>query len=198
MIARTLGTGLVCLMATMAQAQERPPFPPQSPFRAVASFPNGMTGEIRYQDGKARVDAASPSGPATAYLDIAARKAVVALSMQGMNLGLEVDLNEFGVPDISAVAAEKIGSERVAGEDCDIWRFQDPKSGRPGHVCITPDGIPLRARGDEGPESGMEVTALERGPQNPADLVPPPGLSTMKASGLGSLPFALPIPGLGR
>jgi hypothetical protein len=190
----------VCLTAAApALAQDRPVFPPQAPFHAVASFPEGMIGDIRYQDGKARIDATSPSGPATIYLDIPARRAVIALSLQGMNMGLEVDLAEFGLPDPASITAEMVGADTALGEHCTRWKFRDPKTGRPGIACITPDGIPLKAQdGAEGSSPAMEVTALERGPQDPAALVPPPDLSTMKATGLSSLPIPLPIPGLGR
>jgi hypothetical protein len=183
------------LCASGAQAQQMPPFPPQAPFEATATLPQGMTGQIRYQGGKMRIDASGSNGPTTAYVDMPARTAVVLVGMQGMNMALEVDLNELGIPDISSLSGERLGAETVAGEACDVWRFIDRKTSRPGLACVTPDGIPMWA-GEESARPVMTITSLRRGPQNPAYLDPPPGLATIRASGLGDLP--IDIPGLGR
>lgn len=184
----------VLVTSGLAKAQALPPFPPAVPYEAQVEFSNGMSGTFRYQDGKLRVDATSGAGPSTAYIDLAQRTAIVVVSMQGMNMALDVDLTEFHIPEVSSTSSQLIGPDMVAGEACQVWRVTDPASGKTGVACITPDGIPLRAGGSEGKAPVMVVQNVRRGVQNAADLTPPQGLVTIKASGLGNLP----IPGLGQ
>ncbi|GGE35256.1 hypothetical protein GCM10007276_10960 [Agaricicola taiwanensis] len=194
MIRMMLGAVATFLMVVHASGQQRPPYPPRTPFHAAVTLPQGMTGEFHYQDGKMRVDSNGPAGMTTAYINMLAGTAILVIDMQGMKMALDVDLHEIGLPDINSVGAEHIGPDTsLIGEACERWRFIDPKTQRPGVACMTADGIPLWA-GGEGEGPAMQVTALQRGPQNAADLDPPPGLPTIKASGLGDLP----IPGFGR
>lgn len=190
-----LATTLAALACPgIAVSQVFPPYPPATPYEAHVEFSNDMTGVFRYQEGKLRVDASSGAGPSTAYIDLGKRTAIVVVSMQGMNMALDVDLTEFHIPEVSSTSSQLIGSDTVAGEPCQIWRVTDPASGKTGVACITQDGIPLRAgaTGDKAP--AMVVRQVTRGAQNAADLTPPQGMVTIKASGLGNLP----IPGLGQ
>lgn len=195
-----LTCAVLLLAPHAAHTQERPPFPPQTPFRAEARLQGGMPADIRYDGGWARADITTPSGKATAYIDIEGRRAIVALNMQGLTMGLEMGADDAGVPDftdLSAGRAQRAGSDTVAGAACDLWRMEHDDAPRPSLACITADGVPLRVH--QGPEATdtvvFEVTRYEPGPQDGAALRPPPGLATMKVEGLQNLQ-GLGLPGL--
>ena len=86
---------------------------------------------------------------------------------------------------VAAGSGQRIGSDRVAGETCDLWK-PEPESdeGRTADMvaCITRDGILLRMVGnvDGKRQTIFEVTELERAPQDIKQLTPPPGLKPMQ------------------
>ncbi len=204
MMFRAAALALAAATALPAAAQDRPPFPPQTPFRAEAAMPQDVTGEVIYSGERARVAMKTPAGPVTSYVDWPGRKVVMALDMQGMRMGMEVELDSVGLPDPEDAEAERLGSDTIAGEDCTVWRMTAKEADGPAEICVTDDGIPLRAMvTHEGKQTrAFEVTRLERGPQEEAGLRPPAGLAVMKLD-MGSLGAlgglgGLPIPGMGR
>lgn len=88
---------------------------------------------------------------------------------------------------------ERAGSATVAGLRCDNWRVT-AREGQ-GEICLTPDGVALRASGTHDGKSGsLEALQVTYGPQDPARFQVPPGYQPV------SLPQGLPpglIPGLG-
>lgn len=65
----------------------------------------------------------------------------------------------------------RIGTDRVAGTDCTIWRFE--AGGQTITACYTADGVVLRSRGStSGP--GAEAISVTYGPQDPARFERPP------------------------
>jgi hypothetical protein len=80
---------------------------------------------------------------------------------------------------------ERIGSDRVAGEPCDLWKPETTTAEEKqtdGVACITRDGIMLRMVGNlEGKRQTIfEVTELSRAPQDIKQLTPPAGLKPMQ------------------
>lgn len=62
------------------------------------------------------------------------------------------------------------GLETVAGVKCTLWEVTSREGA--GSVCVTDDGVMLRARGQDG-RGGLEAIAVQYGPQ-PASLFRPP------------------------
>ena len=73
--------------------------------------------------------------------------------------------------------ATRVGSDTIAGERCDLYRQDDAT------VCMTSDGILLRAMSDAG--EGMEMRSLTRGPQPPHYFQLPAGYTVMDMRGGG-------------
>lgn len=95
----------------------------------------------------------------------------------------------------------RAGSDTVAGHRCDNWQVSGPEG--QGTVCLTPDGVLLRAQGSrEGRQGSLEATAISYARQDPArfrlpaeyrSVTLPPGLLKNLPPGL-----AQNIPGLSR
>jgi hypothetical protein len=66
---------------------------------------------------------------------------------------------------------ERAGTDRVAGLACTLWRTQDV-SARPVTLCLTEDGVMLRATGAQG--MLVEAEQVVYGPADPAAFVVPP------------------------
>lgn len=62
------------------------------------------------------------------------------------------------------------GLETVAGVKCTQWEVTSREGA--GNVCVTDDGVMLRARGQDG-RGGLEAISVQYGPQ-PASLFRPP------------------------
>ncbi len=79
----------------------------------------------------------------------------------------------FGVDAGAAARGQKTGEDKIAGEACAIWDFAaDEASGEaPGNVCVTKDGILLRATG--GGQTVMLAKSIKRGRQNASRFAPP-------------------------
>jgi hypothetical protein len=76
------------------------------------------------------------------------------------------------MPTGSAYVRE--GADSVAGTPCTEWRTTD-LAGDPVQVCISPDGLLLRAR--VGGKVTIEAVSVHVGPQDPADFQVPPGFA---------------------
>ncbi|CAH0242226.1 DUF4412 domain-containing protein [Roseomonas sp. CECT 9278] len=80
------------------------------------------------------------------------------------------------------------GTEKIAGTDCTVWRYQGPQQS--GEACITADGVMLRAQGSaQGQQGRMEATRIAYGPQDAAQFRRPQGYQTMQ------MPQGMPAPG---
>ena len=75
------------------------------------------------------------------------------------------------------MAAVREEMNRVAGLPCTIWRLETsarPPGHRPVCVCLTADGVPLRAE-EEGRKARAEAIAIAYGPQDAIRFQPPQG-----------------------
>lgn len=81
----------------------------------------------------------------------------------------------FGVDADLAARGRKTGDDTVADERCAIWEFTaDEASGEePGSVCVTKDGILLRAV--SGDQTAMLAKSIKRGSQDASRFAPPEG-----------------------
>ncbi|BDG72247.1 DUF4412 domain-containing protein [Roseomonas fluvialis] len=71
------------------------------------------------------------------------------------------------------------GTEKIAGTDCTVWRYQGPSQS--GEACITADGVMLRAQGQaEGQQGRMEAVRVAYGTQDPAQFQRPQGYQSMQ------------------
>ena len=80
----------------------------------------------------------------------------------------------------------KVGADTVAGLSCTLYATNG--EGRRGHVCLTDDGVLLRARGgDAGSAQDMEALKVTYAPQPAALFQIPAGYQRMDMPNLGAL-----------
>jgi hypothetical protein len=101
----------------------------------------------------------------------------------------------------AAARFQREGSDRVAETPCTVWRVED--RGARARLCITADGIPLRAEPIGRAGGRIEATAVTHAAQDAARFERPAGFArfAMPAGVPGPVPgltrgTALPPPGL--
>ncbi|HBK92536.1 MAG TPA: hypothetical protein DDZ68_12790 [Parvularcula sp.] len=79
----------------------------------------------------------------------------------------------FGVDTDAASRGKKTGEETIAGEKCAVWEMavDEAASVAPGDVCVTRDGIVMRAI--SGGQTVLLAKSITRGKQDEALFAPP-------------------------
>jgi hypothetical protein len=161
---------------------------PATDYLSKGTMAGGMSVEYRHSKGKMRVEMRAPQmpQPMVGYFDMKTRKGVMVMSMPGMPpMAMETGLDGEGGAGVAGGNGQRVGSDRIAGEACDLWRF-DAKTAEEkamdGVACITRDGIVLRMVGTvQGKRQTIfEVTELSRAPQDMKQLTPPANLKPMQ------------------
>lgn len=104
------------------------------------------------------------------------------LALPGQRLLLELAAGQDSARGLLAapgVRAAREGADRVAGQNCTVWRVDD--LGGPVRLCLTETGVPLRAEPVGRPGARIEAVAVQETPQDPARFRRPEGFSTMPA-----------------
>jgi hypothetical protein len=184
---RAIAAGIaVFILAGGALAEPLPE--PATDYLSKGTMAGGMSVEYRHSKGKMRVEMRAPQmpQPMVGYFDLKTRKGVMVMSMPGMPpMAMETGLDGEGGAGVAGGNGQRIGSDRIAGETCDLWRF-DAKTAEEkamdGVACITRDGIVLRMLGTvQGKRQTIfEVTELSRAPQDMKQLTPPANLKPMQ------------------
>lgn len=182
------------LTASIAPAAaESMPFP-ASDYMTRGKMAGGAAVTWRHSKGRVRMEMKAPGmpQPMTGYFDAKTGKGVMVMSLPGMPpMAIEGGPEQTN-SGVVAGSGTRIGSDRVAGEDCDEWRV-DPKTpedkAMDAVACITRDGIMLRMVGNmEGKrQTIIEITEVSRAPQDPKLLTPPANLKRMQLPG-GMMP----------
>lgn len=173
-----------------ALAQERPTMLPTRDvmvtYRASGPAPArpGATGpaQMRQQDMKVaivaggrlmRIEGLGGGAAAGGYV-------IVDRDAQRMTMVVTQDRRYMEMPANDAVSRgfllnesmtfARRGLETVAGVKCTLWEVTSQEGA--GSVCVTDDGVMLRARGQDG-RGGLEAITVQYGPQ-PASLFRPP------------------------
>ena len=184
---RAIAAGIaVFILAGGALAEPLPE--PATDYLSKGTMAGGMSVEYRHSKGKMRVEMRAPQmpQPMVGYFDLKTRKGVMVMSMPGMPpMAMETGLDGEGGAGVAGGNGQRVGSDRIAGEACDLWRF-DAKTAEEkamdGVACITRDGIVLRMVGTvQGKRQTIfEVTELSRAPQDMKQLTPPANLKPMQ------------------
>ena len=192
------------LASPTAQAQGRPVFPPTRDVAVtyrvehegqVTSLRLAWSAGLRALRGDTLAGtpatiAGMPLPPgAWVVVDLNANRAFAAEDRSGLTLDLPQLASQAQSADsrLASTPARRLGSDRVANLPCIIWRIE-PQAGmrsrRPLQVCLTADGVPLRAE-EEGRRGRAEATAVQYRQQDAARFRPPQG--GMAGGGLGGL-----------
>lgn len=143
-----------------------------------------------------------PEAPGWVLVDVPRGQAMMVMDSMRTAMQLpeeqKLPLTQGLPPGTSMTPA---GSATVAGHRCNNWRVESPEG--QGMVCLTLDGVLLRAQGTrEGRQGSLEATSVSYAPQDPGrfrlpaeyrSITLPPGLLKNLPPGLTQA-----IPGLSR
>ena len=170
---------------TEAWAQDRPPM--AATRDATVGYKTtgreaGHAMEISYgaASGLMRID--NPTIGGYAIVDRKGRR--VTMVMTEMRMFMEMAAS--GMPGQPALPEEdakftRKGTETIAGQTCTVWDFAAANG--TGSVCMTTEGILLRARTSDG--SGMEATKVTYAAIPAGNFSPPAGFTKMDMGALG-------------
>ncbi|HYD87789.1 MAG TPA: hypothetical protein VEA80_09960 [Vitreimonas sp.] len=195
---RAAGLALVSALALAACNQAGPgqsadsggvfPDLTRAAYRAEATITHdaGAMPVVMIRDGqRQRVEMTTPAGATTMIMNSQTGEAYVITNAGGQTVAMRMDAGQFEDPakewsaEVSSTA-RRTGSCSVAGENGAEWtRDQD---GTPHTVCVTNDGIILRAR--EGERTVWETTSVQRGPQSAEQFTLPAGVEVMDLGNL--------------
>ncbi len=139
------------------------------------SGPAGAIGQMRLRwnasgllrleaDGRPQVLLLETAGPSAHIIDSGLRSAI----------SLPMKRRDIDAITLASADMARVREDRVAGLACTVWSVHT-RNGN-GTVCVTPDGVPLRAEGAvDGKQGTLTATAVDMAPQ-PAELFKiPPG-----------------------
>jgi hypothetical protein len=168
---------LAALLATPALAQDKPSTVPlrdvDVTYGMAQPLENGppLTQRMRWSVASGRLRVDPPAHDLYMIVDYRARHmAVVRPSDRAV---LDMDATGAGLPGAPSDGRfARRGNEQIAGLPCTNWQTLD-SAGVAAVVCITPDGVMLRAS-REG-HVLLEATSVSFTPQDPAAFEPPTG-----------------------
>jgi hypothetical protein len=172
-----------------AWAADRPPFPPTRDVSVTyhvnakaAGAPETATLAFSAELQKLHAE----GGPGAMIIDLPQQSVVVMIAAAHIAMRMPAGRAIDRILDLGTHGeAQRVGSDRVAGYRCTIWRF----TGRDGSgtACVTDDGVPLRGEGSDGRGSGaFEALAVTYGAQPASLFEVPPGYKRMELpAGLG-------------
>lgn len=138
---------------------------------------------VTYRTGrKMRVEMQTPNGQNISILDPDAHLMIGVITVNGQQMGMRMAESTF--PDVTAEwrklaeQAHRSGDCRVAGEHGDVWEHTDPGGANPRSLCVTSDGVLLRATSNGA--TTWEATVVQRGPQSDELFQAPPGVRVME------------------
>ncbi|MXP61928.1 hypothetical protein E0493_01010 [Roseomonas sp. M0104] len=123
-----------------------------------------------------RIRAEPPGLPGWVLVDLPRNEALLVIEAQGMAVRLPAgNLLPLlgGIPPDTRLSPA--GSGTVAGHRCEVWQVR--RQDAAGTVCLTEDGVILRAEGARGGKHGrLEATRVTYGRQDPARFQLPAGV----------------------
>ena len=172
---------LLVVLAAPALAQDKPATIPlrdvDVTYRMVQPVPGGpaLAQRMRWSvaTGKLRVDPPSPS--LYMIVDYKARQMIVVRPPE--RTVVDMDAAGPGLPVSAAGSFARLGVQQVAGLPCTDWQTLDT-AGRTVVVCITGDGVMLRA--SQAGRVLLEATGVNYAVQDEAAFMAPDGFRHVK------------------
>jgi len=189
-IAMTGMTGLLsifslpCCLANAQAAPSEPPRPTADYSVRGKTSPDGGDLHLSYSDGRMRLEVAVPmlGSAMTGIADFGTRRVIILSDLPGMDVvGFEIEMPpEYSFANMPPDSI-RAGHSEVGSEPCDIWRTAK-SSPVPVEVCLTVDGIPLKASAVtlRGKSVSFEAIEIERVEQDPANFQVPKGVKVRK------------------
>ena len=161
-----------------ASAQDRPRIQPTRDVAvayrvegaAASVVPGGIPGALRLSwDAEGQRLRAEPEGRSQAVIvDLRAPSARILDTVLRSAMTLPVREGDLQPLTLEGARMTRRGTETVAGLSCVVWAVQSSRGS--GTVCLTPDGVALRAEGDvDGRRGAFTALSVTYGPL-PDDL----------------------------
>lgn len=146
-----------------------------------------VTMRFASSNGKVRID--GPNGRGYAILDLDAGQMTMVMADQKMYVERPADPGMLGMFRGTNTTLTRSGSDTVAGVSCTTYNATINE--RTGQVCLTDDGVLLRARSkDADRQHELEATKVSYGAQPAALFEIPTGYQKLDAS---NMPRGLPM-----
>jgi hypothetical protein len=175
--------GLLAAMPPAAQAEDRPRIQPSRDVavtyrvegEAASAVPGGIPGALRLSwDAAGQRLRAEPEGRTQAVIvDLRAHSVQMMDTVLRSALTLPVREADLQPLTLDGARLTRRGDEVVAGLPCTDWAVQSPRGA--GTVCLTADGVTLRAEGEvDGRRGAFTASSVSYGPQRDGLFRVPP------------------------
>ncbi len=127
--------------------------------------------------------------PAYSIVDRGAARMVMVMAEQRAYMELPYDPKRVMAFDDKSATFSRVGSDTVAGISCTI--YDTKRQNNSGQVCLSDDGLMLRAKSDsQSPGGGgvMEATRVSYGPLAATLFAPPADFQKMDMASMGRPP----------
>lgn len=166
--------GLLATLPATARAQDRPRLQPSRDVAvtyrlegdAASAVPGGVPGALRLSwDAAGQRLRAEPEGRTQAVIvDLRAHSAQMVDATLRSALTLPVRDADLQPLTLDGARLTRRGDAVVAGLPCTDWAVQSPRGA--GTVCLTADGVALRAEGEmDGRRGSFTASSVSYGPQ---------------------------------
>lgn len=171
------------VIATLpAAAQDRPLLRPSRDvvveYRVGGGAPDAArsaTVRMYFADRGTKLRIEPADQPDYSIMDRTAGTMIIVMPPQRAYLALPYDRSRVMAFDAGDASFTRLGTAVVAGLPCTV--YDETRHGHSGQVCVTADGLLLRARSNDPVQvnGDLEATSVTYAPQPPSLFLPPPG-----------------------
>jgi hypothetical protein len=161
---------LLCLGAGAGSPQLRPTRDVDVTYTLDAGGGPTLRERLRWDVAAERLRIDPPTAGLYVIIDLKARRMSTVRAADQMVIETTAPPSATGLPDNAATGATRQGEDRVAGLACTDWAMTDAV-GESMTVCLTPDGVLLRAR--TATRTLLTATNVRYGPVDPEAYVLP-------------------------
>jgi hypothetical protein len=184
LIAASIGA---LMMSPLAAAQELRL--PQSDFEMTLRIHDRSSGheqemEMRHRNGDFRMEGEFQGQSAIVLTNPVERMVTILADMGGARMAIQMPMgDDVTLPLADERFGEVVGSDRVAGEPCTVYRVEDDDiPGGEALGCMTDDNIVLRVTDSENVPM-LEATQFARASQDASLFTIPAGYQVMRMPG---------------
>jgi len=163
------------VLPPLVLAADAPASPIMQPTRdvdVIYEMARGLHQRMRWDIGQHRLRVDPPSPGLYLVVDLTRHRAFLVQQSAKRVLESPATTAIAGTPP---TAATPHGTDTVAGLACTEWKSAD-NGGNPTLLCVTPDGVMLRARTPEGSVL-LQAVSVEYAPQDPSIFAIPTDFS---------------------
>lgn len=179
----------VCIAALPLAAQARPELHPTRDVvvQYHVTGPRGPndSGEVKvyYAEHGQRMRIEPAGRPGYMIVDRSAARMDMVMPAQHIYVDLPYDPKTLMNFEDKDARFTRHGTDTVAGLRCTVYEVES--RGHTGQICLTDDGVMLRAKGNDPQRQGMlEAISVQYGPQPASLFAPPPGYQKLDAAHL--------------